>query len=306
MRILVIGYFGARLLAAGCDVRFLVRPRRAAQLAADGLRVRSGKGDLALKNPPTVLADNLRAPYDAILLSCKAYDLDDAIASFAPAVGAKTVIVPLLNGMRHLDVLDARFGVDRVLGGRCRIAATLAEDGTVVHLNDFSELSYGARVPAQADAVAAIEREMEKAAFDSHVADDIIQEMWEKWVFLATTAGMTCLMRAAIGDILRAPGGRDTMLAFAAECQAIAEAHGYRPLPAAEKSRALLTAEGSTMTASMLRDIERGGPVEADHVVGDLLDRGARAGLDTPLLALAYTHLKAYEARRERERTTAR
>src|SRR5689334_16564419 len=140
MRVLVVGagaiggYFGGRMLQAGRDVTFLVRPRRAGELAASGLVIKSPLGDITLKNPPTVQADTLKDAFDVVLLSCKAYDLEDAIASFAPAVGPKTSIVPLLNGMRHLDVLDQKFGHDRVLGGLCSIAATLNEKREVVQL----------------------------------------------------------------------------------------------------------------------------------------------------------------------------
>src|SRR5277367_2531109 len=121
MRILVVGagaiggYFGGRLLQAGRDVTFLVRPRRSAELAGEGLVIKSPLGDVTLKNPPTVQADKLTEKFDVILLSCKAFDLDDAIASFAPAVGPRTAIIPLLNGMRHLDVLDQKFGAEHVL-----------------------------------------------------------------------------------------------------------------------------------------------------------------------------------------------
>src|SRR5260370_7998522 len=119
------GYFGGRLLQAGRDVTFLVRPKRAAELARDGLVIKSPNGDVTLKNPPAVQADKLNEKFDVVLLSCKAFDLDDAIKSFAPAVGPQTAIIPLLNGMRHLDVLDEKFGKDRVLGGLCGIAVTL-------------------------------------------------------------------------------------------------------------------------------------------------------------------------------------
>ena len=141
MRILVVGagaiggYFGGRMLEAGRDVTFLVRPRRAAELADAGLVIKSPNGDVTLKNPPTVQADKLTEKFDVVLLSCKAFDLDDAIKSFAPAVGPQTAIVPLLNGMLHLDVLDGRFGSERVLGGLCAIAATLNDKREVVQLH---------------------------------------------------------------------------------------------------------------------------------------------------------------------------
>jgi 2-dehydropantoate 2-reductase len=133
MRTLVVGaggiggYFGGRLLEANRNVTFLVRPRRAAELADAGLRIRSRRGDVTLAAPLAVLAENIADPFDLVLLSVKAYELEDTMASFAPAVGPETAIVPLLNGMRHLEILDERFGRTRVLGGQCVIAATLNE-----------------------------------------------------------------------------------------------------------------------------------------------------------------------------------
>jgi len=151
MRTLIVGagatggYYGARLAEAGADVTFLVRPARAAKLAADGLNVRSPLGDLHLPDPPTVTADKLAGAgrFDLILLSCKAYDLDSAVADLAPAVGPDTAILPVLNGMSHLDVLDARFGAERVLGGSCAIAATLAPDGEIRHMSELCSITYG-------------------------------------------------------------------------------------------------------------------------------------------------------------------
>src|SRR6476646_11984857 len=139
------GFFGGRLLQAGRDVTFLVRPGRAAELARDGLVIKSPNGDVTLQNPPTVQADKLNEKFDVVLLSCKAFDLDDAIKSFAPAVGPQTAIIPLLNGMRHLDVLDTRFGKDRVLGGLCGIAVTLNERREVVQLHPMQSLVFGER-----------------------------------------------------------------------------------------------------------------------------------------------------------------
>ena len=148
MRILVVGagaiggYFGGRLLQAGRDVTFLVRPRRASELASAGLVIKSPNGDVTLANPPTVQADALKDKFDVVLLSCKAFDLDDAIASFAAAVGPNTAIIPMLNGMKHLDILDQTFGAERVLGGLCAIAATLNEQREVVQLQPMQSINY--------------------------------------------------------------------------------------------------------------------------------------------------------------------
>ena len=147
MRYLVVGagalggYFGARLLDAGCDVTFLLRPRRAEALARTGLVVKSKFGDLAIAAPPFVLSADIAATYDVVIVGCKAYDLAETMDSFAAAVGPSTAILPLLNGMRHIDDLTKRFGAERVLGGLCMISATLDDAGAVQHLNDLHSSS---------------------------------------------------------------------------------------------------------------------------------------------------------------------
>jgi 2-dehydropantoate 2-reductase len=306
MRTLVVGagaiggYFGGRLLEAGRNVTFLVRARRAAELATDGLRIRSSLGDVNISAPPAILADDLAKKaqaFDLILLSLKAYDLAGAMASFAPAVGPGAAILPLLNGMRHLEMLDERFGRDRVLGGQCVIAATLNDKHEIVHLNEAHSLSFGERDGSMSERVKAIGELMSGARFDARASGTILLDMWEKWMFLATLAGSTCLMRAAIGDIAAAAGGADLVLRLLDECRGIAAAEGYAPREAfLDRIRPTLTAAGSPFTASMLRDIENGAPIEADHVIGDLMRRGT----DLSLLPIVYTHLKAYEARRWR------
>jgi 2-dehydropantoate 2-reductase len=305
MRILVVGagaiggYFGGRMLAAGRDVTFLVRPRRASELADAGLVIKSPHGDVTLKSPPTVLADRLAEKFDAVLLSCKAFDLEDAIRSFAPAVGEQTAIVPLLNGMRHLHALDEKFGRQHVLGGLCAITATLNQHREVVQLAPLQSLNFGERDGTLSDRVRAIADVMASGQFGSVASEHIVQEMWEKWVFLATLAASTCLMRTSVGNILASPGGKDFILGTLDECRAVATAEGFAPrAPFLELATAVLTAENSPMTASMFRDLSAGAPVEADHVIGDLIARGDAAKVPVPKLRTAYTHLKAYERQR--------
>jgi|SRR5579871_5792582 len=305
MRILVVGagaiggYFGGRMLQAGRDVTFLVRPRRAAELASAGLVIKSPNGDATLTTPPTVQADKLDKTFDLVLLSCKAFDLDDAIRSFAPAVGPNTAILPLLNGMRHLDVLDQRFGSNAVLGGLCAIAVTLNEGREIVQLTPMQSLGFGERDGKITERVRAIADAMGSGKFGAAASEKVIQDMWEKWVFLASLAASTCTMRAAVGHILAAPGGKDFILGILDECSAIASSAGRAPTgPFSERARGMLTAEGSPLTASMFRDIKAGAPVEADHIIGDLIARGEAAKVPVPKLRIAYTHLKAYEKQR--------
>jgi 2-dehydropantoate 2-reductase len=308
MRFLVIGagatggYFGGRLLEAGRDVTFLVRRARAERLAATGLTITSPAGNVTLRSPPTVLAGELRTPFDVVILSCKAYDLDGAIESFAPAVGPDTAIVPLLNGMRHLDALEARFGAERVLGGTCFISAKLSEGGQIAHLSDIHRITFGERGGGRSPRVEAIAAAMAGAKFDTVASAEIMLVMWEKWVFLAALAGITCLTRSAVRDIVAA-GGADLAIALFDECQSIAVAAGYPPRPDwLESGLGRLIDPTSALTASMLGDVERQGRTEADHVLGDLLRRrGGELDKDGSLLRVAYVAVKAAEARAARE-----
>jgi 2-dehydropantoate 2-reductase len=305
VRILVVGagaiggYFGARLLAAGRDVTFLVRERRAEQLRRDGLVVISPLGNVNLPAPPLVSTKELKSFYDLILVSSKSYDLESSIEDFATAMGPNSYVLPLLNGMRHLDVLDARFGAQRVLGGLARISSTLDADGRILQLGTFNALAFGSR-DARETAIDAIAEVLRVPGFDALLSREILHEMWEKWVFIAAAASTTSMMRATVGDIVAA-GAQDIPVRLLQECAAIATANGFPPRDAAMNAGlSILTAPGSAFTASMLRDIEQGGRIEADHIVGDLLQRASKAP-PAPLLATAFAHLRAYQARRKRE-----
>lgn len=239
-----------------------------------------------------------------MLLSCKAYDLDGAIASFAPAVGPRTSVVPMLNGLRHLDVLDAKFGPERVLGGRVFISAKLDDRGRIRHFNDRAQFAFGERSGELSPRVEALARECEGALFESKASPTILREMWEKWTFLATFAGATCLFRASVGDVIRA-SGEEVLLALLDECLTIAAKSGH---PVSDEyqqmTREHLTDATSPLTSSMLGDVEKGYRAEADHILGDMLARrGPAATPDLSLLRLAYLHLKSYEQRQAREGT---
>jgi 2-dehydropantoate 2-reductase len=287
------------MLEAHRDVTFLVRPRRAAMLGRSGLRIHSPFGNAVLGAPPVVLTSGLSKRYDVVLLACKAYDLEVAIESFAPGVGPETTILPLLNGMRHIDVLAERFGASRVLGGLCIISAALDPDGTVDHVNESHDITFGELGGGRSPRTDALLAELAPARCVSRASTRVLDEMWEKWVFIATGAGIGCLMRGAIGDIVAA-GATDLVERLLGECAGVAARAGFPQRSVAlERARVTFTAAGSLFTASMLRDIERGASIEGEHIVGDLRRRGDKDA--TLLLGIVEAHLRAYESRRRRE-----
>lgn len=308
MRILVLGaggtggYFGGRLAQSGADVTFLVRPARAALLREQGLRIRSALGDADIA-VAAVTASELPAlpPFDLVLLSCKAYDLESAMDAIAPATGAETRILPILNGLLHYDALDARFGRERVLGGLCFISAMLGDEGEVVHMGKPASITFGLREGnADTAILASLAAACATAGVDHLLAADIAQAQWIKFSFLAALAAGTCLMRGSIGAIAAIEGGTDFMAALHEECLAAAAAQGL-PIPRAEAhiAREQLVRAGSPVTASMLRDLEGGRPVEALQIVGDMVHRAHHAGLSVPRLEAAWSHLQAYAQARQ-------
>ena len=306
MRILVLGaggiggYYGARMHAAGGHVTFLVRPGRAAQLREKGLQVFSPFGDLQI-TPQLVTKETLTETFDVILLTCKAFDLDSAMNDIAPAIGPETLLLPLLNGVAHIDRLVARFGEKRVLGGVAQAALLVTPSGEIRHFNATHRLIVGAR--GQAGTLAGPLRDLTNLIAASGVdvvrSDNIMQAMWNKFVFWAALAGATCTLRANIGTILQTTGGEAFVIGLIGECARVAEAAGHAlTVPQLATCRSLLTESGSVLAASMLRDIERGGPTEAEFTLGDLIARARKAGIDAHCLRLAYSHMQAYEIRR--------
>ncbi|HEY0183130.1 MAG TPA: 2-dehydropantoate 2-reductase [Rhodopila sp.] len=302
MRILVVGagstggYFGGRLAEAGRDVTFLVRPARAERLRANGLQIISPHGDVTLA-PKLVTAGTIEGSFDVVLLTVKAFALDAALDDLAPAVGPETMILPVLNGMKHVDTLIARFGRDAVVGCVCKVATMVDEQGRIVQLNKLQDLAYGELGGQPSARTAALDEVMRGAGFDARLSPTIARDMWEKWVLLATLGGITCLMRGDIGAVEAAPGGTEFALAFLDEVTATVRAAGVPPSePFLAATRSAVTQKGSPLTSSMYRDLRQGSPVEAEQILGDLLLRARAAGVATPLLATAFTHLMVYQA----------
>ena len=303
MRILVVGagstggYFGGRLAQAGRDVTFLVRTKRAQHLQQNGLQIISPFGDVTLR-PKLVTAGNLAEPFDTVLLTVKAFSLDAALDDLGPAVGPETIILPVLNGMKHVDTIIARFGENALVGCVCIVATMIDDDGRIVQLTKLQEMAYGEMSGNPSPRTDRLDEAMRGAGFDARLSRTIEREMWEKWILLATLGGITCLMRGNVGEIEAAPGGVDFSLRFLDEVTAVVNAVGQKPSETfLTETKAQLTAKGSTLTSSMYRDLQKGNPVEADQIIGDLTVRAHRAQVTAPLLAAAFTHLSIYQNR---------
>ena len=291
------GYFGGRLAEAKADVTFLVRAARAAALNERGLAIESTFGDVTIP-VKTVTADTLSGFFDTVLLTAKAYDLEPAIVAIQPAVGPETAILPVLNGLVHLDRLDAAFDRERVLGGVAYIAATMTAEGTIRHLNRIHGITFGERSGEISRWVEKIAQTFAATPVSAKASDNIMTDMWEKFVMISSLAGMNCLMRGSVGDILAADDGEGLILELLAECEAVAAASGFPPRPQhREQCRTMLTERGSSFSASMRRDLEAGLRTEGEQILGDMLRRARANGIVTPLLQAAVCHLQVHELR---------
>jgi 2-dehydropantoate 2-reductase len=304
MKVLVLGagavggYFGGRLAEKGADVSFLVRENRRKQLLERGLRIHSVHGDIELQ-PKLITMGDQTQPYDVVLLSMKAYHYADAVDAVSDYVGEKTLILPMLNGIAHMELLQQKFGANRVLGGLCFIETTLNEQGDVVQTSQTHEAVYGEWLGGRSERVEELEALFAGAKASFTLSENIQRDMWHKYMFITILSGMTTLMNSSVGPIRDAENGLELTRQLAEEVASVMRAAGA---PIAEdivdKQMDVFLKQGYHMKSSMLRDMEKGMPVEADHLQGYLLSLAERYGLNAPLLRIVYNNLKVYEIKR--------
>ncbi len=304
MNILVLGagaiggYFGARLIEAGQNVTFLVRQARKDLLDLKGLQLTSPCGDFAAPVRALTSVASLDR-YDVVILSCKAYDLDSAIEAVRPAVEAQTIVLPLLNGLAHMERLNEAFGAQRVLGGLAKIVIAQSSDGSIQHLNDWRTITFGEQSGGLSARVQALQEAFPQGSVLANAVPDVQQKMWQKLVHLATVATVTCLMRASVGEIARVPGGTELFLRVLDIHAEIATREGHPPPDTFMTDyRRLFADQTAPYVPSILRDIERHKPIEGEHIVGYMLNKARKHGLDVSLHEIAILHLRAYEERR--------
>ena len=300
MKILVLGvggiggFFGGYLHEIGADVTFLVRPKRRTLLQANGLRITSPLGNLNL-DPKLVLSDELKPVYDIILISCKTYDLDQAIIDLRSTKG-RGIIIPFLNGVTHMKKLDEEFGQDNVMGGVAHISSTVNKDGTIEHFSEFKKLTFGNRDLSKNNALKEFAEVCAKTKFDVVLSDDINLDLWKKWVFISTVAGATTLFSCSLGEIVKSDFGKQIIIDLFNECRSIAKLYKYDY----EDSEAdiilkTITTPGSPIKASMQRDVEKNFFTEHEQIFGDLITKGKKYNFECPILTSCYVRMNVYQ-----------
>ncbi|KAA5933441.1 MULTISPECIES: ketopantoate reductase family protein [Pantoea] len=288
------GYFGARLAQAGQDVTFLVRERRYQQLQNNGLVLQTPQGTETLL-PQLTQASTLTGHFDLIIVTVKSFALDQVMEDIAPAVGPDTLIMPILNGMRHIATLQQRFGEDKVIGGLCKINATLGEQGEVIQMTPLHQIVYGALDGNNDERLQRVDAALRDCQVDTLFSDNIMDELWEKWLLLSTLGAVCCQARGDTRQILSSRGGEALLQGIFTEILSVITAEGYQPRPAVTaRIFELLNDPATPMTSSMYRDLTQGYDIEADQIIGDLLQRAKRNGLATPLLNAVDVNLQVY------------
>jgi 2-dehydropantoate 2-reductase len=301
MRVLVVGagaiggYFGGRLLENGVDVTFLVREGRRKQLEEHGLVIESVNGNASFK-PKTIVTGENADHFDVVILSTKAYHLDGAIQDIRPYVTEDTVIMPLLNGISHIQTLIDVFGEENVIGGLCSIESTLNKEGKVLQTSPLNSLVFGELSGARSERILKIEGMFNGTKVTYKLSDNVNRDLWHKYLFITTMSGITTLMRSPIGPIREEKYGYETLKCLMKE---IISVMNLVHAPIAENIEEIQLKQidglGYTMKTSMQRDMEKLLPVEADHLQGYLLGIAQKEGLNVPVLRAAYGNLKVYE-----------
>ncbi|QQK80094.1 ketopantoate reductase family protein [Salicibibacter cibi] len=292
------GYFGGRLLEAGENVTFLVRSKRRKQLEQNGLVLQSVKGDATLY--PPLIEKGEAGTFDVILLSTKAYQLPNVLPDLKDFMHNETAVIPLLNGIGHLDTLDQYFNKDKVLGGLCFIESTLTKDGHILHTSSGHRLSFGERNGKLSERVERIAASFEKTNADVQASIHISEAMWRKYLFITTLSGITTLFNSPVGPIRNSHEGQ----AFTDQLiEEIVTTMRQTDEPIkddfADKAWRQFMKVSEETKASMQKDKEKGLPVEADHIQGYLLQIAESNELSTPYLQAVYANLKVYEQMRK-------
>ena len=305
MKILVVGagaiggYFGGRLAEKGEDVTFLVRENRKKQLAKTGLKINSANGDFEI-SPRLLIAGESEEKFDVVMVSTKSYQLTAAIDDIRLHLKEEGIILPLLNGISHMDLLIEAFGEDRVIGGLCFIESTLNENGVIVQTSPIHQLVYGERTGERTPRIKVLKAIFEDTKADFVLSNDINQDMWHKYLFITAMSGLTSLMGSPIGPIRNLESGQRVILDFLNEISDIMKkinAPIKDDIANIQYKRINEMNEG--MKSSMQRDMEKSMPIEAEHLQGYLLEKAKENNLSVPILDTIYTKLVLYEKLRK-------
>lgn len=305
MRFLILGagalggYYGGLLQKGGADVTFLVRSRTANRLSSEGLKIKL-EDDFYRSSVQITSAEQLNETFDVIILTCKAFDIDEAIDAITPAVGSQTAILPILNGVNHIDMLIERFNIKNILGGVTQFLVNQDKEGTIIptyHGAGGQKTVFGEVQGGISNRCIKILEKMKIYMPDASISEDIMSELWMKVSGAGPSFAVAALLQKRAGKVAETNMGSAVVSRVYQESSAVCEAEGYPP---PTDMRSILVENlwgkiGSDYGPSILSDIESGRRTEGKHVIGDLVKRGRKHNLSLPLLEAALCKIELYE-----------
>jgi len=290
------GYFGGRLAQAGEDVTFIARGEHLRAIRDTGLKVDSLNGDFVVY--PARATDNVGEAglVDLVIVGVKAWQVPEAARAMKPMVGPQTTVLPLQNGVDASGQLAAELGVDRVIGGLCKIVSFVTAPGHIRHAGFAPSVVIGEMDNRRTDRIVTIHEMFSHAGIDTAIADDINVALWMKFLFIASFSGIGAIASAPAGQLRSDPDLRAQMLRAMKEIYALAQAQGINlPEKVIETVMAGVDALPADATSSMQRDIAAGKPSELESQNGAVVRMARETGVAVPTHQSIYDSLKPFE-----------
>ncbi|WP_010529740.1 ketopantoate reductase family protein [Lentibacillus jeotgali] len=302
MRIVVLGagalgvYFGGRWIQAGADVTFLVREQRAAQIKENGLIIKSTHGDYEIRDPHVITAPSEVKSADLVLFSVKGFHLEGALDNLIALAAKGAYVLPVLNGIEHIKILQETIGRDYVIGGLSYIFAALNDKGHVKQAGDMHHLYFGPLEPSQENICKQLAEISENAGFISKNSRDIMQELWKKYMFITALSGVTTAANLPIGAVREQPETLHIAEMILREIQELAKKYGAVIIDAdVEAAMKNVQSLDSEATSSMHKDRRKGLRLEVDHLQGGAVRLAESVQLDVPYIRAVLGMIKPFD-----------
>ncbi|MDP9743085.1 UNVERIFIED_ORG: 2-dehydropantoate 2-reductase [Bacillus sp. B2I3] len=302
MNIVIIGagalgsYFGGRLQQAGQDVQYLVRKNRAKQLKENGISITSPHGNYQFNDLHITENVNDIEKVDLVILAVKGQHLQGTLTDLKVLVEKGAKVLPLLNGLEHISLLQEALGDEAVLGGSAFIIATLDEKGHVIHSNENHDLIYGPLHPSQKKICDEFEQAAGSAIMKVSRTENILIRMWIKYMFITAFSGVTTGSNLPIGMIRRYPETNGLLEKVLVEMKELANAYDVG-ITVENIAQALENMAGlpDESTSSMHQDRRKGLTLEVEHLQGGALRLADKVGLKLPVIGTLYALIKPFE-----------
>ncbi|MDA8227916.1 MAG: ketopantoate reductase family protein [Desulfitobacterium hafniense] len=288
------GYFGGKLANAGIPVTFLVREKRYSQLKERGLRIESIHGNFTVQPQLVLSAEEVENP-DLVILSVKNYHLEEVNKEISTFIDRGAKVLPLLNGVRHLDKLISTFGTEHILGGICYIESTLNEHGDIIQTSPLQDIVFGPLDTMDEAFLKEVETLFLQSGVKVKLSFEIITEMWSKYIFLATLSGITAATRSSIGVAQMDPVTSSFLEDYVNELVTVAKANEKKvPEDLLDRVMTRIKNVNLSMTSSMHRDLEKGLPIELESIQGAILEMAEKHNIKTPCTRAIYALLHPF------------